>query len=98
MIINAIFRNNIKMPIPSKTSDMSCVNLRSVTPPIDYPVDKGVTKTMQNKFEIMSTSSKLNDDGNVNQDQVVLYIDGRRLIRKKKRKCVKCKYIIIVIK
>ena len=79
------------MPIPSKRSDMICVNLRSVTPPIDYPVVKGVIKTIQNKFEINPTSPKLNDDRNLNQDQVVLYVDGRRVVRKKKRKCIKCK-------
>ena len=79
------------MPIPSKRPDMMCVNLRSVTPPIDYTVVKGVIKSPQKKFENSPTSPKINEDGKLNQDQVVLYVDGRRVVRKKKRKCIKCK-------
>ena len=91
------------MPIPSKNkSEMICRNLRSVTPPIDYPVENGGFKEIQSSHSSNTISKKgkktdgklTNEDEDTNQDQVVLYIDGRRIVKKKKRKCIKCKLIM----
>ena len=79
------------MPIPSKPSEIICKNLRSVTPPIDYPVENGGVKPTQCSFKNNVRTGKVNGDIDDSQEQVLLYIDGRRIIRKKKRKCIKCK-------
>ena len=86
------------MPIPSKIpSEMICRNLRSVTPPIDYPLEKGrFDVTQSNCSKINGRNVKMsNGDVEDNQEQVVVLVDGRRIVRKKKRKCVKCKLNII---
>ena len=93
------------MPIPSKNkSEMIGRNLRSVTPPIDYPVENGgfediqsspSTKNMSKNISNISTKTT-NEDADNNQDQVVIYIDGRRIVKKKKRKCIKCKSIKVL--
>ena len=77
-------------------------NLRSVTPPIDYPVENGGFKVIQSSSSsktmnknIRNATKMTNDDVDNNPDQVVLYIDGRRIVKKKKRKCVKCKINLI---
>ena len=79
------------MPIPSKPSEIICKNLRSVTPPIDYLIENGGIKTTQCLFTNNARSGKVNADIDDSQEQVVLHIDGRRIIRKKKRQCIKCK-------
>lgn len=81
---------------------MICRNLRSVTPPIDYPVENGGIKEIQstfssnnvNKCATRNDGKMANEDADTNQDQVVLYIDGRMIVKKKKRKCIKCKLIV----
>ena len=82
------------MPIPSKIpSEMICRNLRSVTPPIDYPLENGgfdVTQSSSSKINVRNVKMT-NGDVEDNQEQVVLFVDGRRIVRKKKRKCIKCK-------
>ena len=82
------------MPIPSNIpSEMICRNLRSVTPPIDYPLEKGgfdVTQSSSSKINVRNVKMT-NGDIEDNQEQVVLFVDGRRIVRKKKRKCIKCK-------
>ena len=91
------------MPIPSKNrSEMIGRNLRSVTPPIDYPVENGGFEEIQSSPSSKNMSKNIknvtrmtNEDTDNNQDQVVFYIDGRRIVKKKKRKCIKCKLIII---
>ena len=93
------------MPIPSKNkSEMIGRNLRSVTPPIDYPVENEgfediqsspSTKNMSKNMRNISTKTT-NEDTDNNQDQVVIYIDGRRIVKKKKRKCIKCKFIKVL--
>ena len=93
------------MPIPSKNkSEMIGRNLRSVTPPIDYPVENGGFEDIQsspssknmNKNIRNIISKTQNEDTDNNQDQVVIYIDGRKIVKKKKRKCIKCKFIEIL--
>ena len=88
------------MPIPSKNkSEMIGRNLRSVTPPIDYPVENGGFEDIQsspssknmNKNIRNIISKTQSEDTDNNQDQVVIYIDGRKIVKKKKRKCIKCK-------
>ena len=70
-------------------------NLRSVTPPIDYPLENGGFEATQSSAKNNLRSSKMtNGDTDDNQDQVVLYIDGRRIVKKKKRKCIKCKFVM----
>ena len=72
---------------------MICRNLRSVTPPIDYPLENGGFEATQSSSKINVRSGNMtNVDMDDNQDQMVLYIDGRRIVRKKKRKCIKCKF------
>ena len=88
------------MPIPSKNrSEMIGRNLRSVTPPIDYPVENGGFEEIQSSPSSKNMSKNIknitrmtNEDTDNNQDQVVFYIDGRRIVKKKKRKCIKCKF------
>ena len=83
------------MPIPSQIpSEMICRNLRSVTPPVDYPSENGgfdVTQSSYSKVNVRNVNMT-NGDMQDNQEQQVLYIDGRRIVRKKKRKCIKCKF------
>ena len=92
------------MPIPSKNkSEMIGRNLRSVTPPIDYPVENGGFEEIQSSPSSKNMSKNIknitrmtNEDTDNNQDQVVFYIDGRRIVKKKKRKCIKCKLVKIL--
>ena len=74
-------------------------NLRSVTPPIDYTVENGEFEEIQSSPSSKNMSKNIknvtrmtNEDTDNNQDQVVFYIDGRRIVKKKKRKCIKCKF------
>ena len=91
------------MPIPSKNrSEMIGRNLRSVTPPIDYPVENGGFEEIQSSPSSKNMSKNIknvtrmtNEDTDNNQDQVVFYIDGRRIVKKKKRKCIKCKFNLL---
>ena len=88
------------MPIPSKIpSEMICRNLRSVTPPIDYPTENGGFDVIQSSYSKINVRNVKMTNGDIedNQEQVVLYVDGRRIVRKKKRKCIKCKLNNIII-
>ena len=79
------------MPIPLKSSDIICKNRRSVTPPIDYPIGNGGIETTENVIVNNARTVEVDKDKEDNQEAIVLHIDGRKIIRKKKRKCVKCK-------
>ena len=90
------------MLIPSlmmPSEEMICGNLRSETPPIDYPFEnrgfEGIRSVSPSKMNVIRNggggNKMMNGDTDDNQEQVAVYVDGRRIVKKKKRQCIKCK-------
>ena len=93
------------MLIPSSmmpSEEMICGNLRSETPPIDYPFEnrgfEGIRSVSPSKMNLIRNggggNKMMNGDTDDNQEQVAVYVDGRRIVKKKKRQCIKCKFPI----
>ena len=93
------------MLIPSlmmPSEEMICGNLRSETPPIDYPFEnrgfEGIRSVSPSKMNLIRNggggNKMMNGDTDDNQEQVAVYVDGRRIVKKKKRQCIKCKFPI----